>query len=236
MNPEPAFRLFGPAHLVVILLTLAVPIALGIAVRLSGSRRSDRAAAVCLSLLLVVNYLGYATYLLQRRQLVWQQALPFQLCDWAMVTVIVALLTARRGWSEVSYFWGIGGTFQAILTPNLPVGFPSIRFLSFFVGHCGIVAGVIYLIVARRFRPSLGSIWRTLAWSEVYLAATLLIDHLTKVNYGFLLHRPEAASILDYLSHTHWLYLMELNALALVFFALLYLPFAIGDLLRGRPV
>lgn len=236
MNPEPAFRLFGPAHLVVILLTLAVPIALGIAVRLSGSRRSDRAAAVCLSLLLVVNYLGYATYLLQHRQLVWQQALPFQLCDWAMVTVIVALLTARRGWSEVSYFWGIGGTFQAILTPNLPVGFPSIRFLSFFVGHCGIVAGVIYLIVARRFRPSLGSIWRTLAWSEVYLAATLLIDHLTNVNYGFLLHRPEAASILDYLSHTHWLYLMELNALALVFFALLYLPFAIGDLLRGRPV
>ena len=232
MNPGPVFQLFGPAHLVVLFLTLAIPLALGLAVRLTNSRRIDRAVAGCLALLLVTNYLGYAAYLLQRHLLVWQQALPFQLCDWAMVTVIFALLTRRQSWSEVSYFWGIGGTFQAILTPDLPVGFPSVRFLSFFIGHCGIVAGVIYLIVARRFRPSLGSIWRTLAWSELYLVATLLVDRLTNVNYGFLLHKPAAASILDYLSHTHWLYLVELNALALVFFALLYLPFALADLLR----
>ena len=177
--------------------------------------------------MLIANYGGYAAFLLRRQQLVWQQALPFQLCDWAMVTVIVALLTRRERWSEVSYFWGIGGTLQAILTPNLPVGFPSVRFLSFFVGHCGIVVGVIYLLVARRFRPSLGSIWRTLAWSELYLVTTMLVDRLTNVNYGFLLHKPEAASILDYLSRTHWLYLLELNALALVFFALLYAPFAV---------
>lgn len=236
MPSAPAFQLFGPAHLVVIGLTVAIPLGLGLAVRLTNSRRIDRAVAVCLGLLLVANYLGYAGYLLKRHELVWQQALPFQLCDWAMATVIVALLTARRSWSEVSYFWGIGGTFQAILTPNLPVGFPSIRFLSFFVGHCGIVAGVIYLLVARRFRPSLGSVWRTLAWSELYLAATLLVDHLTNVNYGFLLHKPVAASILDYLSATHWLYLVELNALALVFFALLYAPFFAADLWRrGGP-
>ncbi len=232
MPSEPAFHLFGPAHLVVLFLTIAIPLGLGWAVRRTNSRRIDRAVAICLALLLVTNYVGYAGYLLQRHQLVWQQALPFQLCDWAMVTVIVALLTRRQGWSEVSYFWGIGGTLQAILTPNLPVGFPSIRFLSFFVGHCGIVAGVIYLLVARRFRPSLGSIWRTLAWSELYLAATLLVDRLTNVNYGFLLHKPEAASILDYFSTTHWLYLVELNALALAFFALLYVPFLAADLWR----
>lgn len=232
MHSEPIFRLFGPAHVVVILLTLAIPLGLGFAVRRTGSQRVDRAVAVCLSLLLAVNYCGYAAYLLQRHQLVWQQALPFQLCDWAMVTVIVALLTGRRSWSEVSYFWGIGGTFQAILTPNLQIGFPDIRFLSFFVGHCGIVAGVIYIIVARRFRPLFGSVWRTLAWSELYLAATLAVDRLTNVNYGFLLHKPQAASILDYLSETHWLYLVELNGLALLFFALLYVPFAIADVLK----
>ncbi|MBA3962635.1 MAG: TIGR02206 family membrane protein [Chthoniobacterales bacterium] len=232
MQPAPVFRLFGPAHLVVILLTIALPVGLGIAVRLTRSRRVDRAVATCLSLLLVINYCGYAIYLMQRQQMVWQQALPFQLCDWAMVTVIVALLTRRHSWTEVSYFWGIGGTFQAILTPNLQVGFPDIRFLSFFIGHCGIVAGVIYLLVARRFRPSLGSIWRTLAWSELYLIATLLVDRLTNVNYGFLLHKPQAASILDWLSNVHWLYLVELNGLALLFFALLYLPFAMGDV-RG---
>ncbi|MEP6976146.1 MAG: TIGR02206 family membrane protein, partial [Spartobacteria bacterium] len=130
------------------------------------------------------------------------------------------------------YFWGIGGTFQAILTPNLRVGFPDIRFISFFIGHCGIVAGVIYLLLARRFRPTLGSVWRTLAWSQLYLVATLLVDRLTNVNYGFLLHKPEAPSILDYLSDTRWLYLLGLEGLALLFFALLYAPFAGADLIR----
>ena len=110
-------------------------------------------------------------------------------------------------WTEVSYFWGIGGTFQAILTPNLQFGFPDIRLISFFVGHGGIVAGVIYLLIARRFRPTLASVGRTLAWSQLYLGATLLVDYLTGVNYGFLLHKPVVASILDYLSKTRWLYI-----------------------------
>jgi hypothetical integral membrane protein (TIGR02206 family) len=232
MNSEPAFHLFGQAHLVVIFLTVIIPVGLGSAVRLTGSQRLDRAVAYGLSLLLATNYFGYALYLWSHHLLVWQQALPFQLCDWAMVTIIAALLTARRSWTEVSYFWGIGGTFQAILTPNLQVGFPDIRFISFFIGHCGIVAGVIYLLIARRFRPTPGSVGRTLAWSQVYLFATLVVDYLTGDNYGFLLHKPQAASILDYLSNTRWLYIVELEGLALIFFALLYAPFAIAGLTR----
>jgi hypothetical integral membrane protein (TIGR02206 family) len=230
MNSQPVFLLFGTAHLVVICLTIVIPVGLGMAVRLTGSRRVDRAVAICLALLLATNYCGYAFYLWNHDLLLWQQALPFQLCDWAMVTIIVALFTGWRGWTEVSYFWGIGGTFQAILTPNLQVGFPDIRFISFFVGHCGIVAGVIYFLIARRFRPTLGSVWRTLAWSQLYLFATLAVDYLTNVNYGFLLHKPQAPSILDYLSDTRWLYILELNGVALFFFAFLYAPFAAASL------
>jgi hypothetical integral membrane protein (TIGR02206 family) len=236
MNSQPVFRLFGTAHLVVIFLTIFFPLVVGIAVRVTVSKRLDRAVAFSLSLLLAANYFGYAFYLWSDDLLLWKQALPFQLCDWAMVTVIVALFTGWRGWTEVSYFWGIGGTFQAILTPNLQVGFPDIRFISFFVGHCGIVVAVIYLLIAHRFRPTLGSVWRTLAWSQLYLCATLAVDYLTNVNYGFLLHKPAAASILDYLSDTRWLYIMELEGLALFFFALLYAPFAAADLLAWSRV
>lgn len=233
MNSEPAFHLFGQAHLVVICLTILIPLGLGIAVRITGSSRVDRAVATCLALLLLTNYFGYAYYLWQHELFAWRQALPFQLCDWAMVTVIVALFTERRFWIELSYFWGIAGTFNAILTPNLQVGFPDIRFISFFAGHCGIVSSVIYLMIVRRFHPTSGSVWRTLAWSQVYLVVTLLVDHLTGVNYGFLLHKPEAASILDYLSDNWWLYIVELEGLALLFFALLYAPFLIAKSFRS---
>ena len=185
--------------------------------------------------MLAANYFGYAAYLWQHQLLFWKQALPFQLCDWAMVTIIVALLTRRHRWTEVSYFWGIGGTFQAILTPNLQVDFPDIRAISFFVGHGGIVAGVIYLLVARRFRPTLGSVWRTLAWSQLYLVSTL----------AGRLRRPESITASSstnpssppssiYLSDTHWIYILELEGLALLFFAILYLPFAFSGARRPR--
>jgi len=226
MNPEPVFRVFGLAHLAVICLTILLPVGLGVVVRRRASSRLDFAVAVCLSLLLVANYLGYACYLWRQQLFFWRQALPFQLCDWAMVTIIVALLTKRRSWTEVSYFWGIGGTFQAILTPNLQANFPDLRVFSFFITHGGIVAGVIYLLVARRYRPALGAVWRTLAWSELYLCVTLLVDHWTGANYGFLLHKPAVHSILDFLSDERWLYILELNGLALIFFALLYAPWA----------
>ena len=233
MRPDPVFQVFGPAHLAVILVIILVPVGLGMAVRRSGSKRLDLACALGFVLLLASNYIGYGVYVWQHHLVSWQQALPFQLCDWAMFTIIIALLTRWRGWTEVSYFWGIGGTLQAILTPNLQVNFPDIRAISFFVGHGGIVAGVIYLLVARRFRPTLGSVWRTLAWSQLYFVCTLLVDHLTGVNYGFLLHKPAVASLLDFLSDTPWLYLVELEGLALLFFAILYLPFALSG--RRQP-
>ncbi len=228
MHPEPVFPVFGLGHLAVLFLIVALPVGLGLAVRRTNSPRFDRAVAIGLSLLLAANYFGYASYLWQHQLLFWELALPFQLCDWAMVTIIVALLTRRHRWTEVSYFWGIGGTFQALLTPNLQVDFPDIRAISFFIGHGGIVAGVIYLLVARQFRPTLGSVGRTLAWSQLYLVSTLLVDYLTGANYGFLLHKPAVASILDFLSDTHWIYILQLEGLALLFFAILYAPFAFG--------
>jgi uncharacterized membrane protein YwaF len=58
------------------------------------------------------------------------------------------------------------------------------------------------------------------------------IDLLTGENYGFLLHKPEAASLLSLLSDSRALYLLEFHALAFLFFCLLYAPFAIVDLVR----
>ena len=79
------------------------------------------------------------------------------------------------------------------------------------------------------------SIVRVWLWSEFYFVVTLVIDKLTDVNYGFLLHKPEAFSILSFLSDSWPLYLLHLHAVALLFFLGLYAPFAIYDLVkRGR--
>ena len=71
-------------------------------------------------------------------------------------------------------------------------------------------------------------------WSELYFVVTMITDRITGYNYGFLLHKPEAFSILSFLSDSRPLYLLQFHLLAFVFFTVLYAPFAIYDLLRGR--
>ncbi|MEP6956747.1 MAG: TIGR02206 family membrane protein, partial [Chthoniobacterales bacterium] len=183
----------------------------------------------------VGNYIVYLLFIRRWGDLTWEATLPMQMCDWAMVVIVVTLLTARPRWFEVAYFWGIGGTLQAVLTPNLRYGFPDLRFVSFFIAHSGIIVGVLFLILACRLRPYPISIVRAFVWSEVYFVAALAVDYLTGVNYGFLLHKPEAFSLLSLLSDSRPLYLLQMHGLALLFFGLLYLPFVAYDgLVRAR--
>lgn len=229
MDPVRAFRPYGPAHIVVIILTIALPFVLAACVRKSRWQGSERIIGKVLAVLLAVNYVGYTIYLWLTVGLSWEKALPFQLCDWALVAIIVALLTGRERWLEVAYFWGIGGTAQAILTPDLKYAFPDIRFLSFFITHSGIVIGIAFVMIMRGFRPYFSSIWRTFAWSELYFLVTFTVDLITGVNYGYLLHKPEVTSLLSLLSDYRPLYLIQMHLLALFFYFALYLPFAIYD-------
>ncbi len=235
MDLPPEFQAFSLEHLIAIFLTVTLPFVLAAIVHRCKSAVVERAIVSVILTALAVNYFGYLLFVRRLAPLSWEQMLPMQMCDWAMVVIMVALWTGNRRWFEVAYFWGIGGTLQAILTPNLRYGFPDLRFISFFVAHSGIIVGVVFLMLTRRLRPYPFSIVRVFAWSEVYFVCCMIVDQLTQVNYGFLLHKPEAFSLLSYLSDSRPLYLLQMHGLALVFFCVLYLPFAIYDLIRPSP-
>jgi hypothetical integral membrane protein (TIGR02206 family) len=230
MNQAPEFHPYGLPHLTVIFVTVVLPFVLAALVRRTGSQRLERVIVAALSAILILNYAAYLVYIRSHGVVNWLQMLPMQMCDWGMVVVIVAMWTGNQRWFEVAYFWGIGGTLQAVLTPNLRYGFPDWRFISFFTSHAGIIVGVVFLMLIRRYRPYPMSAVRAWLWSELYFVFTLLVDELTGFNYGFLLHKPEAFSILSFLSDSRLLYLLQLQGLALLFFVILYAPFALFDL------
>ena len=236
MNLEHSFQPYGLPHLAVIFLTIVLPFALAAIVHHTKSPRVERTIVVLLSAILILNYVAYLIFVRSHGIVSWQQMLPLQLCDWGMVVVMVAMWTGNQRWFEVAYFWGIGGTLQAVLTPNLRFGFPDWRFISFFTSHSGIIIGVVFLMLIRRYRPYPMSIVRVFLWSEFYFVVTLIADELTGFNYGFLLHKPEAFSILSLLSDSRPLYLLEMHGVALLFFLGLYAPFAIADLVRTKIV
>ena len=88
------------------------------------------------------------------------------------------------------------------------------------------------MMIVKKYRPHWFSVVRVFLWSELYFVLTFCVDLLTGENYGFLLHKPEAASLLNFLSDWLPLYLLEFHIVAFLFFCLLYAPFAIVDLVR----
>jgi hypothetical integral membrane protein (TIGR02206 family) len=182
--------------------------------------------------------LAYAIDLLLKWQqgiLTPQHALPMQLCDWALLAMAPALWWRWRPGFDVAYFWGFAGTLQALLTPEVAADVSWLQKFGFFFMHAGIVGGVIHLMLTARFRPEWPrSLVRVVLASECYLASALAVNALTGSNYGFLSRKPNTRTMLDLFSDERWLYALQLNLTALLLFAVLYLPWAIADLVAQR--
>jgi hypothetical integral membrane protein (TIGR02206 family) len=163
-----------------------------------------------------------------------RQALPMQLCDWALFASAFALLFRSQIAFDLAYFWGLAGTAQALFTPAVGADLNPWRVAGFFAIHSGIVIAVLYLLMARTFRPRIRSLLHVFIGSEIYLAIALLVNRSFDGNYGFLSAKPLTRTMLSLLSDDHWIYIMQLNGLAFFFFGFLYAPWWIWDGVDAR--
>ena len=154
-----------------------------------------------------------------------QTSLPLALCDVALV--VAAIACWNPSWQlgvELTYFWGLAATLQAVLTPDLHVGFPSVEFVQFVVGHLGIVLAALYLVVGLRIAPRPGAAVRVFVITVAYAAAIGLFNWLTGSNYMYLAAPPENPSLLSLLGPWPW-YILSAAGVAIVLFAILDAPF-----------
>jgi hypothetical integral membrane protein (TIGR02206 family) len=224
-----AFILFGPAHLIALALALIVPVVLAALVRWRSGL--DRAFRYGLALLLAAGWLAWLVLFALRGWLTVSNELPLNLCDWATVALVVALLCPSQRAYELGYFWGLGGTVQGLLTPDIARGFPDPQFLFFFLGHGGIIAALLYLTLGARMRPTLRSLPRVVVATLAYAGVAGAADAVLGTNYGFLRAKPANASIMDFLSPWPW-YIPELVAIGLLSMFVYYVPFGLMDLSR----
>jgi hypothetical integral membrane protein (TIGR02206 family) len=150
-------------------------------------------------------------------------SLPMQFCDWVLIACLITLVRPTQLFSEIAYFWGLGGTLQAVITPDIAQGFPSWRFIQFFWGHGITLLCIVFIIASPGFRPRRRSVLRMMVVVNIYGLAALAVDLLFGWNYGYLRQKPAGASLFDYLGPWPW-YMLSAEGLALVIFTLLYLP------------
>jgi hypothetical integral membrane protein (TIGR02206 family) len=225
--------LFGPSHVSVLLLTVLITVLFCGLARSRPKGPIPSFLAWILGGILVLSKLTTLYYAYSHNSLTWQNGLPMHLCDWACFTALIAFATRNQTAYELTYFWGLAGTLQAVLTPDLNFDFPDLRFITFFVSHCGIIVALVYLTLGLGFRPTGKSIIKVALWGQFYLATTGLVDWLFVANYGYLRAKPINPSLLDYFGPWPW-YILTLEILAVVFYSFWYLPFVICDALQKK--
>jgi hypothetical integral membrane protein (TIGR02206 family) len=228
---SPPFVLFGPAHLAALALAVLFPLVASIITR--GHPAGDRAVRWFLAALLLGEWLAFYLVFGMRGWLEWNNGLPLSLCDWAEGALIIALLSRNQLAYELGYFWGLGGTLQGLITPDLAYGFPDVRFLLFMANHAGIIASLLYLTLGTKLRPVPASLPRVILASLVYPVVAGAFDYALGANYGFLHDKGGHVSLLTLLAPWPW-YIGELVLIGFLSIAIYYTPFFIVDVFR-RP-
>jgi hypothetical integral membrane protein (TIGR02206 family) len=153
--------------------------------------------------------------------------LPLHLTDVVTIVSVVALWTARVRLVELTYFWALTASLQALLTPNLTERTADIFVWTFFITHGGAIVAAILLVFGLRIVPPAGAVRRTFGATLVVAAAAAVGNLITGGNYMFLREKPSTASLLDVMGP--WpVYIVVAAVLALALFALLDLPLRAG--------
>lgn len=224
----PAYQLFGTGHLISIAVFGAV-----IAFLLWGWRNpteeGKQRARLLIAGIMLANEFGWHTWHIAHGVWTLQQNLPLHLCGVGIWSTIYVLLTRNYRVYEIVFFFGIVGAVQGIITPAAgDYGWPHFRAFQTAISHSMLVIAMVYMTTIEGFRPTWFSILRTMVFLNLYLGFMFAVNYLLGSNYMFTMRKPDTASLFDVMGPWPW-YLVMAEALALVLFTLLYLPFAISD-------
>ena len=219
--------LFAVEHLGAVAVIVATTAALVAAAKLRPGPWTTTAARA-LAVVLVSAELGWWIFLVASHangsELLY--ALPFQFCDAAIFVAALALRLRRQLLVEVTYFWGLAGTIQAIFTPDLPQHFPSFQFLQYYVAHGGVVAAALLLVVGLGQWPRRNAFAWVIALTIAYTAVVGLLDAATGANYMYLRAKPASATALDLMGPWPW-YIGSAGLVGIALFVILDIPFRV---------
>jgi hypothetical integral membrane protein (TIGR02206 family) len=224
----PAFELFGTGHLVYLGI-----MAVAIVFLIWGWRDPDELARNRVRLLIagimLANEIAWHTWNLATGAWSIRENLPLHLCGISIWSTIYMLFARDYRLYPIIFFVGLGGAAQAVITPSAgEYGLPHFRAFQTLISHGMLVIALVFLAAIEGRRPTWRSLWKTMLILNVYLVVVTAINYALGSNYMFTLQKPQTASLFDVMGPWPW-YLLAAEVLAMMLFALLYLPFALSD-------
>ena len=207
--------------------TLAVTVGASVGLCVGARRRSGpwvRVADRALALILLGISLEWVWTTGTANGWSTASSLPLALCDVATLVAAAALWWRRPLLVELTWFWGLAGSLQSLLTPDVQLGFPSATFVEYVVAHAGIVVAAVFLVIGQRIVPRRHAAARVLGITAAYTAAVGVVDAVTGGDYMYLRSRPSSWTLLSVLGPWPW-YVLSAAGVAVVLVAGLDAPF-----------
>lgn len=142
---------------------------------------------IALSLQQIVLYLwyGFSGYF------TINESLPLYNCRIAIIFTILALITDKNLFKNVSCYWGLAGSILALMMPDLdPFSFPHYTNISFFWGHIALLWSTVYILAVDEYRMNKISLKSILYFTNTYHLSVYLFNVFTKSNYCYLIEPP----------------------------------------------
>lgn len=229
------FRLFDAAHtraLVATGLGVAGTIALGRRLGPVGRRRTKAAIVASLWGQEVV----YHAWKVRHGTWSARDMLPLHLCSVLVWAGGINLIRPTRLGDDVTWYWGLAGAPQALLTPDLgDYGESHFRFHQFFISHGFLLTIPLWQVFVEGRRPTAAEAVRAYGMLVAQAGLAYLVNCRVGGNYMFVSRKPDTASIIDRLPPWPG-YIPYLAAIGVGAFAAAYAPFAVADAVRAaRP-
>jgi hypothetical integral membrane protein (TIGR02206 family) len=151
-------------------------------------------------------------------------SLPLALCNFTLLVGAAACWWLTPQLIELTYYWGLAGALQGLVTPDLNVPFPHVEFFEYVVGHTVIILAALFLVIGLRRFPRRGSVLRSSIITYLYAAVVAVTDVVLRANYMFFRHAPRQWTLLRLMGPYPW-YLVTGIIIVPLFFTILYSPF-----------
>ena len=228
MEAQP-FNIFGTYHLVTLAVILCVAIFFPRTYRDKPVSQKENIAKILgisiIALELVKPFIWHSM------DYTWIRLIPIHLCSLSGFFIGIFLLTKKRLFFEIAFFWGIGGGINALITPDVTLTFPDPKYVLFFLGHGLLIVNIGYACIALNNRPTFKSVKNGILFSLAVLPVIYIINLLLgpPANYWYLGAKPtEGQSIMDFFPDPP-LHIPLLIIIGAFLFLLIYSPYWVYD-------
>ena len=220
-----SFETFGLEHNLYIVGTLFI----WVTVLFVSSKFLDTQQRHMMVIVLITLSLGQEIFddILRWNEGVWYVAndLPLHMCGLSLITSTYALYTKSQTAFELSYFLGLGGALQAIVTPD-PGRFPlDVSVFWNFLSHGIIIMNVLWLIVIENMRCRRGSFLNIILITNAGVFIISFVNSVLGGNYWFICQKLGGESL--FIIGEWPLYFIGFEMFGILVLGLFYIPMII---------